>query len=115
MGDANSAVSQGELEAVADAAVQRVGGRGVLGPIDNGANIVVLTTEDQDEAIFELIADAMRRAGASQVTHVKWSSLGLPTGDFSAADGWRELSDAHVETTISAGERVEQDALLKLV
>ena len=108
-------IGPGELEAVADAAVQRSGGRGVLGPINKDANILVLTTEDQDEAIFEVIADAMRRAGARKVTELKWSELGLPTGDYSAADGWRELSDDHVETVIAAGERIEQDALLKLL
>ena len=64
---------------------------------------------------LEAVADAMRRAGARKVTERKWSELGLPTGDYSAADGWRELSDDHVETVIAAGERIEQDALLKLL
>lgn len=108
-------IGPGELEAVADAAVQRTGGRGVLGPIKPDANILILTTEDQDEDVFGIIADAMRRAGAKQVTGIKWSSLGLPTGDYSAADGWRELSNEHVDTVIAAGERVEQEALLKLL
>jgi hypothetical protein len=57
------------------------------------------------------LGDAMRRAGAASVTTRNWSELGLPTGSFSAADGWRELSEEHVETVIAKGERVQQDAL----
>jgi hypothetical protein len=104
-----------ELAAVAEAAVQRAGGRGALGPIQKGAKILAMTTEDQDESIFQLLADAMKAAGAASVTEMKWSELGLPTGTYSAADGWRELSDEHVGDTIRNGERIEQDALLKLL
>lgn len=104
-----------EIRAAATAAVNRAGGRGALGPITKGARILVVTTEDQDEQIFEAIATAMREAGAASVTAMKWSELGMPTGDYSAADGWRELSDEHVQITIEKGERVETDALLRLL
>jgi len=107
--------SHDELAAVAEAAVQRSGGRGALGPIDRGAVVLIVTTEDQDDSILELISDAMKAAGASSVTARKWSEFGLPTGSYSAADGWRELSDDHVNTVIEAGERVEQEALLQLL
>lgn len=104
-----------EIAAAATAAVNRVGGRGGLGMIKAGSRILVVSTEDQDEEIFEAIAAAMRDAGAASVEQVKWSSLGMPTGKYSSADGWRELSDEHVNATTDAGERVEQDALLKLL
>jgi hypothetical protein len=100
-----------ELAAVAEAAVARAAGRGALGPVPKGAVVLVMTNEDQDEDVMRHIAEAMRKAGASSVTTKLWSELGLPTGDFSAADGWRELSDEHVETVINLGERVQQEAL----
>jgi hypothetical protein len=108
--------SADELQAAADAAVLRSGGRGALGPIEKGAKILVVTSEDQDDEVFEVLERAMRdTAGAASVRKLLWSELGVPTGSFSAADGWRELSEQHVETVIEAGERVEQDALLKFL
>ncbi len=104
-----------ELQAAAVAAVNRSGGRGALGPIDKGAKILVMTTEDQDEEVFAYLKAAMLEAGATEVTELKWSELGLPTGEYSAADGWRELSDEHVNTIIEAAERAEQDALLRFL
>jgi hypothetical protein len=108
-------VGEAELTAVADAAVRRSGGRGALGPIPKGAVVLVMTNEDQDPDVMGHLAEAMRRAGAASVTTKRWSELGLPTGEFSAADGWRELSDAHVETVITIGERVQQDALQRFL
>jgi hypothetical protein len=105
--------SAAELEPVAESAVARSGGRGALGPIGQDAKVLIVTTDDQNQGILDLISAAMRDAGASVVDTLRWSELGLPTGNFSAADGWRELSDEHVNTVIRAGERVEQDALLK--
>jgi hypothetical protein len=107
--------SEDELSAVADVAVRRAGGRGALGPIARGANVLIVSTEDQDPSVLSLLATAMRDVGAATVTDLKWSELGLPAGRYSAADGWRELSDERVETVISAGERVEQDALGRLL
>ena len=108
--------STDELQAAADAAVLRSGGRGALGPIEKGAKILVVTSEDQDDEIFEVLERAMRdTAGAASVRKLLWSELGVPTGSFSAADGWRELSEEHVETVIEAGERVEQDALIRFL
>src|SRR5262249_15397377 len=75
-----TAVSEDELVAAADAAVQRSGGRGALGPIPKGATVLVLTNEDQDEGVMGHLADAMRGAGAASVTTRNWSELGLPTG-----------------------------------
>ena len=100
-----------ELAAVADTAVSRSAGRGALGPIPADAVVLVMTNEDQDEEVMSQLAEAMRKAGAASVTTKNWSDLGLPTGKFSAADGWRELSDEHVETVINLGERVQQEAL----
>jgi hypothetical protein len=99
------------LEPVAESAVSRSGGRGALGPINSGAKVLIVVTDDQNRTVLELIKDAMLKAGAASVDSLTWSQLGLPTGDFSAADGWRELSDEHVEAVIRVGERVEQDAL----
>jgi hypothetical protein len=104
-------VASDELRAAADAAVARIGGRGALGPIAKGARVLIVTSDDQDAETMSLIEAAMRDAGAASVRVVKWSSLGLPTGAFSAVDGWRELSDQRLDTVIRAGERVEQEAL----
>ncbi len=102
-----------ELKPVAASAVSRSGGRGALGPIQSGAKVLIVVTDDQNQTVLQLISDAMLEAGAASVKTLTWSQLGLPTGDFSAAEGWRELSDEHVNTVIQNGERVEQDALLK--
>ena len=108
-------VSREELVASAEAAVARAGGRGALGPIAKGAKVLVMSADDQDPETMAVIEEAMRDAGAASVTLRTWSSLGLPTGDFSAAEGERELSDLRVNTIITSGERVEQDALKRLL
>jgi len=110
-----SSISREELQAAAEAAVGRAGGRGALGPITKGAKVLVMTADDQDMETMGVIEEAMRDAGAASVRMLTWSSLGLPTGDFSAAEGERELSDLRVNTIIKAGERVEQDALKRLL
>ena len=101
-----SSISREELQAAAEAAVGRAGGRGALGPITKGAKVLVMTADDQDMETMGVIEEAMRDAGAASVRMLTWSSLGLPTGDFSAAEGERELSDLRVNTIIKAGERV---------
>ena len=108
-------ISHEELLAAAEAAVARVGGRGVLGPVSKGAKVLILTADDQDAETMSVIEEALRDAGAVSVRVVTWSSLGLPTGEYSAAEGWRELSQERLDSVIASGERVEQDALKGLL
>jgi hypothetical protein len=110
-----ASISQEELVSAADAAANRIGGRGALGPIDKGAKVLVVSADDQDKETLDLLEAAVRRAGAASFRFVTWSSLGLPTGEYSAADGWRELSEERMETVIKAGERVEQDAMKRFL
>ena len=86
-----------------------------MGPVSKGAKILIVSADDQDREIFAVIEEALRKAGAASVRLVTWSSLGLPTGDYSAADGWRELSEERLETVIRSGERVEQEALKRFL
>src|SRR3989449_9656670 len=99
-------ISHEELLAAAEAAVARVGGRGVLGPVSKGAKVLILTADDQDAETMSVIEEALRDAGAVSVRVVTWSSLGLPTGEYSAAEGWRELSKERLDSVIASGERV---------
>jgi hypothetical protein len=100
-----------DLVAAVEAAVGRASGRGALGPVQPGARILIVTWDHQDPEILQLIKDAFRRAGAAAVDSVRWSEMGLPVGLYSAADGWRELSEERITTVIREGERVEQRAL----
>jgi hypothetical protein len=108
-------IAREELAAAAEAAVARVGGRGALGPLEKGAKVLIVSADDQDGETLAVIEEAMRGVGVVSVRHVTWSSIGLPTGDYSAADGWRELSEERLESVIRSGERVEQDALKRLL
>ncbi|HEY7174698.1 MAG TPA: hypothetical protein VH442_07265, partial [Micromonosporaceae bacterium] len=103
--------TEDELVAAVAKTVARTSGRGALGPIAADARILVVTWDHQDPDLLRYIRDAMRRAGAAQVDHVRWSQMGLPVGRHSAADGARELSEERISTVIREGERVEQRAL----
>jgi hypothetical protein len=98
------------VDAVASA-VGRTSGRGALGPVQPGARILIVTWDHQDPEILQLISGAMVAAGATAIDSVRWSQMGLPVGRYSAADGWRELSEERITTVIREGERVEQRAL----
>ncbi|WP_432837992.1 hypothetical protein [Dactylosporangium sp. CA-092794] len=100
-----------DLVAAVEKAVGRTSGRGALGPIASGARVLIVTWDHQDPEILQLISEAMLRAGAASVDSVRWSQMGLPVGRYSAADGWRELSEIRIETVVREGERVEQRAL----
>ena len=110
-----TSISSEELEAAAQAAVARIGGRGALGPITKGAKVLIITADDQDAETMSVIEKAMRDAGAATFKVVTWSAIGLPTGTFSAAEGWRELSDERLASVVKSGERMEQDALRGLL
>ena len=99
------------VTAAVEAAVGRTSGRGALGPIRPDARVLIVTWDHQDPGLLRLIKDAMLRAGAAEVDSVRWSEMGLPNGRYSAADGWRELSEERISTVIREGERVEQRAL----
>ena len=107
--------SNDDLVAVIEKAVGRDSGRGALGPVEPGARILIVTWDHQDPEILLLIREAMLRAGAAQVDSVRWSQLGLPVGRYSAADGWRELSEERIEVVVREGERIEQRALKEYV
>jgi hypothetical protein len=103
--------SADQVAAAVAAAVGRTSGRGALGPIQSAARILIVTWGHQDPELLQFIKAAMTRAGAAQVDSVRWSEMGLPDGRYSAADGWRELSQERISTVIREGERVEQRAL----
>src|ERR1700735_832939 len=103
--------SEDQVGAAAAAAVGRTSGRGALGPIPSDARILIVTWDHQDPELLSLIKAAMTRAGAAQVDSVRWSEMGLPNGRYSAADGWRELSQERISTVIREGGRGEQRAV----
>ena len=107
---------ESELRGVVTAAVARTGGRGALGPIQKGANILIVTNAHQDPDVLRMISEAMLTAGAAKVDSITWPQIShgaVLEGDFSAADGERELSPERTATIIRVGERVEQDALVE--
>lgn len=66
-----------------------------LGPVNEGDHILIMTYTSQDPPVLEAVRRAMLEAGAKQVDHLTWSDLGVrdPKERWSAADGWREITD----------------------
>ena len=55
--------------------------------------ILVVTAPHQNPVVFEVMARALKELGAKKVDQVSTADLGLPVQEYSAADGWREITD----------------------
>jgi hypothetical protein len=68
-------------------------GRSALGPTTPGDHILVITYPHQNELVFEVLRRALLEEGADAVGRVDVTDLGMEVRDYSAAEGWREITD----------------------
>jgi hypothetical protein len=81
-----------ELLPLARTQVRRRYGRSAL-DIVQGDHVLVLTYPHQNDLVFETIRAAMREEGVAEVSRLDVTDLGVEVQEYSAADGWREISD----------------------
>jgi hypothetical protein len=55
--------------------------------------ILIITAPHQNPVVFEVMGRALREIGAKRVDQVSTADLGLPVQEYSAAEGWREITD----------------------
>jgi hypothetical protein len=82
-----------ELMPIARTHVRSRYGRSGLGDIQPDDKLLIITYPHQNEIVFEAIRRAMLEEGAERVDRIDMTDLGVPTQDYSAADGWREITD----------------------
>jgi hypothetical protein len=80
-------------------------GRGALGVVGKGENILIVTLPDQDEYVKEAVIQALKERGANSVDFISGEVLaGEPLRKYSAEDGWREaemLVEGRASTSIT--------------
>ena len=68
-------------------------GRSALGPTQQGDSMLIVTYPHQNDLVFEVIRRALLEEGAHRVDRVDITDLGMEVQNYSAADGWREITD----------------------
>jgi hypothetical protein len=81
-----------ELLPIARSLVRRKYGRMAL-DVSPEDEILIITAPHQNQVVFEVMAMALRELGVEKVDQVSTADLGLPVVEYSAADGWREITD----------------------
>lgn len=82
-----------ELMPLARTHVARRYGRSALGDIRPGDELLIVTYPHQNEVVFEALRRAMLEAGVARVDRIDMTDLGMEVREYSAADGWREITD----------------------
>lgn len=82
-----------QLLPIARTHVARRYGRMALGGLEPGDRILIITFPHQDPVVFEVMTRALVETGVDSVESISTEQLGLPSVDYSAADGWREITD----------------------
>lgn len=78
---------------IARAHVRRKYGRSALGDIKEGDHVLVITFPHQNDLVFEAIRRAILEAKVAKVDRIDMTDLGVEPKTYSAADGWREITD----------------------
>jgi hypothetical protein len=81
-----------ELLPLARSLVRRKYGRAAL-DVTPDDEILIITAPHQNAVVFEVISRALRELGVKKVDQVSTADLGLPLTEYSAAEGWREITD----------------------
>jgi hypothetical protein len=68
-------------------------GRSALGPTRPGDKILIVTYPHQNDLVFDVIRRALLEEGAERVDRIDVTDLGMDVQEYSAADGWREITD----------------------
>ena len=85
-----------DLEAlmpIARAHLARKYGRSALGDIKPSDQLLIVTYPHQNDVVFEALRRSMLEMGVSRVDRVNMTDLGMEVEEYSAADGWREITD----------------------
>ncbi len=72
---------------------QRRYGRSALGPTAPGDHVLIITYPHQNDLVFEVLRRALLEEGAEAVDRLDVTDLGMDVRDYSAAEGWREITD----------------------
>src|SRR6266536_2420115 len=68
-------------------------GRSALGPTAPGDHVLIITYPHQNDLVFEVLRRALLEEGAEAVDRLDVTDLGMDVRDYSAAEGWREITD----------------------
>jgi len=82
-----------ELLPIARAHVRRKYGRSALGDIRPNDEVLLITFPHQNELVYEALRRAMLEAGVAKVDRIDMTDLGIEPKTYSAAEGWREITD----------------------
>ena len=81
------------LMPLARAHLQRRYGRSALGDIREDDHLLIITFPHQNDLVFEALKRALLERGVARVDRINTVDLGMDTVVYSAADGWREITD----------------------
>ena len=82
-----------ELMPLARAHVRRRYGRSALGDVQPGDELLIVTFPHQNEIVFDALRRALLEIGVEKVDRIDVTDLGMEVREYSAADGWREITD----------------------
>ncbi len=82
-----------QLLPIARAHVRRRYGRSALGGIRPDDELLIITYPHQNDLVFEALREAMLSEGVAKVDRLDMTDLGMDVDEYSAADGWREITD----------------------
>ncbi len=85
--------------------------RAGLAPVHKGDKVLILTYPDQDQLVLEAVRAALLELGADDVDWLDVTDIGFAQQEYSAADGWREITDK-LDLMVEQGIEFCQEATL---
>jgi hypothetical protein len=82
-----------DLMPLARSHVRRRYGRSALGDVVPGDELLIVTFPHQNEVVFEALKRALLELGVAKVDRIDVTDLGMEVKTYSAAEGWREITD----------------------
>ena len=82
-----------DLMPLARAHVRRRYGRSALGDVRPGDELLIVTFPHQNDIVFDALRRALLEIGVEKVDRIDVTDLGMEVREYSAADGWREITD----------------------
>lgn len=100
------------LMPIARSVVRHRYGRAALGDLQQDDQLLIVTYPNQNQIVLEALKRALLEDGAKKVDSINLKDLGIEGREFSAADGWREITDRLAAMTERGVEyKVEAEAL----
>ncbi|MGH3666549.1 MAG: hypothetical protein ACRDU8_10775 [Egibacteraceae bacterium] len=82
-----------ELVPIARDRAHRWYSRAGLAPVHSGDRVLIVTYPDQDRLVLDAVRAALLEMGAEDVDWLDVTDIGFSQQTYSAADGWREITD----------------------